>query len=184
MCIRDSNKTLRTLYYPWGVYVTAYARRNLFYGILEFGDDYVYSDTDSIKCLNYEKHLNYIQSYNKRCVELSQSICSHYSLPPDTFSPTDKKGRVRHLGVWDYEGVYTKFKTIGAKRYLWKKEDTTYFMTVSGVRSAVAIPYLLTLSGEPEDNFNETLNLPAGKSGKIRNRSHAGRRITPDNSKA
>ena len=162
-----NNKTLRTLYYPWGVYVTAYARRNLFYGILEFGDDYVYSDTDSIKCLNYERHLDYIQSYNKRCVELSQSICRHYSLPLDTFSPTDKKGRVRHLGVWDYEGVYTKFKTMGAKRYLWKKEDTTYFMTVSGVRSAVAIPYLLTLSGEPEDNFNEMLNLPAGKSGKM-----------------
>ena len=100
-------------------------------------------------------------------MELSQSICRHYSLPLDTFSPKDKKGRVRHLGVWDYEGVYTKFKTMGAKRYLWKKEDTTYFMTVSGVRSAVAIPYLLTLSGEPEDNFNETLNLPAGKSGKM-----------------
>ena len=48
-----------------------------------------------------------------------------------------------------------------------KAPRTFYYMTVSGVRSAVAIPYLLTLSGEPEDNFNETLNLPAGKSGKM-----------------
>ena len=55
----------RFLYYAWGIYVTAYARRNLWTGILAVGKDYIYSDTDSIKVLNYENHKPYVEAYNK-----------------------------------------------------------------------------------------------------------------------
>ena len=49
----------RFLYYAWGLWVTAYARRNLWTGIISVGDDYVYSDTDSLKILNYEKNYEF-----------------------------------------------------------------------------------------------------------------------------
>lgn len=36
-------------FYAWGVFCTAYARRNLYKGILAQGPAYLYADTDSLK---------------------------------------------------------------------------------------------------------------------------------------
>lgn len=47
-----------------GVCVVAYTRRSLFEIKQEFGDDFVYIDTDSIKVSNAENHINYIENYN------------------------------------------------------------------------------------------------------------------------
>lgn len=155
----------RFLYYPWGIYVTAYARRNLFTGIYEFGTDYIYSDTDSIKCVNYDKHLDYIERYNKNCINKSKQALIYHNLSIDYAAPKDNKGRIRNLGVWDYEGIYTRFKTLGSKRYL-VETNGKFSLTVSGVNKKFAIPYMLTQSNNIFDIFNENLVIPKGHTGK------------------
>ena len=59
----------RFLFYPWGVFVTAFARRNLWYTILNVEDDYVYSDTDSLVLLHPQKHIDFIKQYNNNVIK-------------------------------------------------------------------------------------------------------------------
>ncbi|MHA4750694.1 hypothetical protein ACX0FG_15125, partial [Enterococcus faecium] len=106
-----NNSRKRFLYYAWGIWVTAYARRNLWTGILAVGDDYIYSDTDSLKVRNYDNHLGYINWFNDCIVSKMKAMCVYYSLDESLLSPKTKEGKTKMMGVWDYEGTYKKFKT-------------------------------------------------------------------------
>lgn len=160
-----NRKKKRFLFYPWGVYVTAYARRNLFKGIKEFDFDYVYSDTDSIKALNYNNHMKFIDDYNDKCIEKNRKACVFHGFSESRAEPEDRKGKKRYLGIWDFEGVYDRFKTLGAKRYM-VEEDGKINITVSGVNKEKAVPYLLSISGDVFNRFNDKLTIPKGYSGK------------------
>lgn len=140
--IEKYNKNMnRFLYYPWGVWVTAYARRNLFTGILEFREDYVYSDTDSIKVKNAYRHKKYIEEYNEEIKRKVEKCLNHYGIPLDMAYPKTIKGVCKPLGVWDYEGKYTRFKTLGAKRYI-TECDGEISITIAGVNKKAGIKYL------------------------------------------
>lgn len=165
----------RFLFYPWGVFVTAYARRNLFTAIYTLGDDYIYSDTDSVKVMNYEKYKPYFEKYNKEVIAKLQRACKHHNLPFDLVEPSTIKGVKKMLGVWDFEGVYDKFKTLGAKRYMVKQKGATkangkvydYSLTVSGLNKKMAIPYLCEKYGDDiMEVFNDNLYIPPIGTGK------------------
>ena len=131
----------RFLYYPWGVWVTAYARRNLFTGILNFKDDYIYSDTDSIKVINYDKHIDYINQYNRAITKMINDCLKHYNIDISEACPKTIKGVPKPLGVWDFEGVYDRFKTLGAKRYMFE-QDGKISITIAGVGKEAGVEYL------------------------------------------
>lgn len=167
----------RFLFYPWGVWVTAYARRNLFTGILEFKDDYIYSDTDSIKVMNAEKHMKYINDYNNKMTAQLLRAVEWHKISPDMIAPKTIKGDKKPLGVWDFDGNYKYFKTLGAKRYLVKysadtrngKSANKYQMTVSGLNKQICMPFLLEKYGENGifNAFQNNLYIPPGKTGKM-----------------
>ena len=166
----------RFLFYLWGVYVTAFARRNLWSGILNIKNDYIYSDTDSIKFINPDRHKEYFAAYNAAIENKLKTACQYHNLDFALCAPKTIKGKTKVLGVWDFEGVYNKFKTLGAKRYLVNEKDALtvdgkkydFSLTVSGINKKKAIPYLLEKYGDNGifDAFDNYLYLPPNYSGK------------------
>lgn len=158
----------RFLYYAWGVWVTAYARFNLWTGILAIGEDYVYSDTDSIKFLNPDKHQGYIEMYNQKLTEKQSKVIEHYNLNPELFKPKTIEGIEKPIGVWDFEGLYSRFKTLGAKRYLSEHEDELE-ITIAGLSKKNGLRYMLNKSGSNTGvfrMFNNSLFIPKTDTGK------------------
>jgi hypothetical protein len=190
-----NNSSNRFLFYPWGVWVTAYARRNLFTGIIEFKNDYIYSDTDSIKTVNRENHIKYINDYNEMIRNRLYKAMDFHCLAHDLIEPTTVKGEKKCLGVWDFEGYYTRFKTLGAKRYMvekyiplkvkkrhnikgingdvktfvFKPSEYEYHVniTVSGLNKKIAVPYLKQKFGDDIfKEFKQGLYVPPEYTGK------------------
>lgn len=137
----------RFLFYPWGVWVTAHARHNLWKAIFEFGADYVYADTDSIKGTNFDSHQFFFDKYNFHVKTKLMMMCDYYNIPYEMIQPKTKKGEPKLLGVWEREADYAYFKTLGAKRYMYEyangHDAGLLNMTVSGVNKNYAIPFLL-----------------------------------------
>lgn len=141
----------RFLFYPWGVFVTAYARRNLFSGLLACGDDYLYADTDSVKITNAKDHERYFKRYNAMMKRKIERASKEQNIPLDYFKPKTIKGEEKPLGFWDFDGFYTRFKTLGAKRYMVEYSEphevtkgvmSRYSITIAGVNKKTAIPGL------------------------------------------
>lgn len=160
----------RFLFYPWGIWVTAYARRNLWSAILNVGDDYVYSDTDSIKTLNFETHQPYIDAYNKEITFKLFKMMDYHQLNPSRLSPKTIKGEIKPLGVWEFEGMYSMFKTLGAKRYL-VRENGHNKLTVAGLSKKNGMDYIESQCGGDANKvfnmFDDSLYIPADATGKM-----------------
>ena len=156
-------------FYAWGVFCTAYARRNLWTGILEFGKDYIYADTDSIKSVNFKDHINFVENYNRTCEIKLRRMCKHYNLDYEKeLLPKTIEGEIKPLGVFDHDGHYERFKSIGAKRYM-TYSNGKLSITISGVNKKTAIPFLID-NYSVDDCFlilNEGFSVPAEASGKL-----------------
>lgn len=175
-----NNNRGRFLFYPWGVWVTAYARRNLFTAILEFESDYLYSDTDSVKVINVERHTEYLRAYNERITAQLQTAMKHHGIDPDEIAPSTIEGVKKPLGVWDFDGHYSRFKTLGAKRYMVEySEDSRnkpknrgkINITVSGLNKQKCVPFLLEKAknnkGRVFELFKDGLYIPPEYTGKL-----------------
>lgn len=159
----------RFLFYPWGVWVTAYARRNLLNGVLEFGQrDYLYSDTDSIKCLNIKDHMKYINDYNRDITNRIDYVLDVYRIDREMARPKNIKGEPKQIGVWDWEtenNPYTEFKCLGSKRYIYMQNDKLH-ITIAGVSKTMGKEYMQKQS-DPFKFFDDDMEIPDIYSGKL-----------------
>lgn len=154
-----------TFAYQHGVFITAYARRNLWKCALRMANDVVYCDTDSIKYLN--DHEDVFEWYNNLAMEKLKVAMDFHNIPMWRTAPKSPDGKRHQIGIFETEKPYIEFKTLGAKRYVYLQNKTDkktgitrpeIGITISGVnkvKGAKAITYVdeVTNKFEFDDEF-------------------------------
>lgn len=145
--------------YQWGVYVAAYARKNLLTIILKISPyDFVYCDTDSIKTIHAEKYKKIILEYNKN---VSEKILEAAKNLKHKKIPKTIKGVEKPLGVFEEEYTAKFFKCLRAKTYI-ATVNGELECTVAGI-AKIDIKTYLEKTGDPYKYFNYDLEISADK---------------------
>lgn len=110
------------LVYAWGIWTTAHARMELEKAIRLVGNNFVYCDTDSVKFID-DGSVSF-DKYNK-----SQKTASI----KNGGVAQDPSGNKYYLGIYEHDGTYKKFITMGAKKYAYTDENDDLHITIAGV---------------------------------------------------
>lgn len=149
----------RFLFYAWGVFITAYARRNLLSMLYKI-TDYIYADTDSLKFMGKE-NFELFERYNKKVERRLKHMLNPEQLKMALAK--DKNGKVHMLGAFEPDGHYDRFKTLGAKRYMYEIKDgdrTKIYTTIAGCEKTGGADYLSSHT-DPFEAFGNHLIIPA-----------------------
>ena len=153
------------LSYQHGIWVTAHCRNRLQRAINLLANDMVYCDTDSVKFFDTSDNRLIFDILNDE-IKLDIQTCG--------LDCTVKyKGKSYTLGVWENDGEYESFKSMGAKKYCYtdKKHKKciyhkdmdcvrdNFHITVAGLSKAKARDYLafrgMRENTDPIDYFHE-----------------------------
>ena len=126
MSAEEIEKSLKSAAFPyqWGVYTTAYARKQLQDAIKLCGDKIIYCDTDSVKTLGDVP----IFKLNDKLQAAAQQMGAYAD---------DMHGIRHYIGVFEDDGHYKQFITQGAKRYAYIRDDGKMGVTVAGVSTQI-----------------------------------------------
>lgn len=166
-----NNSQNRFLSYIWGVQCTSYARRNLLLTMSELKnpDDYIYSDTDSMKILNYDLNKYIFNNYNKKQDEKIKKISDFYNMDIELWYPKTIKNVSKPIGYWDFDGEYKEFKALRAKAYMYRENDNSLHITLAGVNKKDGVKFFNkkeTEGKDPFEIFDNSLVIPKEYSGK------------------
>ena len=126
------------LNYAWGVWCTAWARFRLEEGIIIAGpEDFIYCDTDSVKYVDHGQDWSAYNEQRQKASEKSGALAE------------DSEHVTHYMGVYEMDGEYRRFSTLGAKRYAYDDMRGDLHITISGV-SKNAAAELVSL-----ENFHE-----------------------------
>ena len=134
-------KAVKSAYlnYAWGVWTTAWARYRLEEMIIIAGpENFLYCDTDSCK------YIDRGQSWDEYNLKRRRDSIANKAYAEDV------NGVTHYMGVVEPDGEYSRFITLGAKRYAYEDMDGQLHITVSGVAKKAGAKELGRL-----ENFRE-----------------------------
>ena len=115
------------LNYAWGVWCTAWARYRLEQGIIIAGaQDFIYCDTDSVKYIDHGQSWEKFNDLARKASEAS-GACAY-----------DSNQELHYMGVYEPDGEYKRFSTLGSKRYAYEDMTGDLHITISGVSKKAA----------------------------------------------
>lgn len=148
--------------YQWGVYVTAWARYNLFNNVIfpieEAGSPCVYSDTDSGKALSKYNVETVFEPINARIKQTVEENLIELGIDPE------KGGDLGQVCKENKKPFL--FKTLGCKRYV-VRGNNYQKATVSGMKNTMFQKYLKHANQDMFDVFNDGMYLPPEWTGKL-----------------
>lgn len=106
--------------YQWGVWTTAWSRYRLEEGIRLAGEKFIYCDTDSVKYVGDIDWSNY------------NELRKNDSIKSGAYAD-DPKGNTHYMGVYEDDGFYPEFSTLGAKKYCYTDNTGKLHTTIAGV---------------------------------------------------
>ena len=139
----------------WAIQIAAYTRRDIVKSIVACDFDSMYYDTDSNKIMNYKKHEDWFNKFNEERRALNRQ-CNTFDY--------DKK-YFEHIGGFELEYIGTRFKVLGAKRYI-VEHDNEIQVTVAGMVKGSLEKYCKKYNLDIWEEFTDDLKLPAGDSEK------------------
>ncbi len=144
------------LSYQHGIWVTAWCRWRLQRAIDLLGECMVYCDTDSVKYKESLASQTLKDTLNKEIYEDIKNCGKNCTV--------EYKGKSYTLGLWEDDGDYELFKSLGAKKYCYTTADGKIHITVSGLSKTKAEAWFSEHGGI--EKFTPGTIVPVGASGR------------------
>lgn len=150
----------------WGIWCTSYSRYNIIDQVSKVPANDIYNDTDSLKIINLEGVKWSIDAFNDKMHRINKTM----------YVGKYERKYFTDLGCLMNEGKIVRFKTLGAKRYLYTtieqdKETKMYHLvnhtTVAGMKKGALQKYAEKHHMDIYDAFDRRLVLDAEESEKL-----------------
>lgn len=173
----------------WGIYTTSTARYNLLTMVAKINADALYCDTDSVYVSNYKKYAHWIEMYNREVRKRNGVLIEKWNemhRGNEKIKPIRKEDFL-DLGTFDpisKGGLYTRFKTLGAKRYLKESKEEGLEQTVAGLPKGKLKEWCERNGYEPFSFFEDEMVIPNVKNAHCYNDEAHERIITDEDGRS
>lgn len=143
-----------------GYYTTAYARATLVQLISRYPNVIVQYDTDSVFIWLDSPHKKEVKALLKEIERTNHIIESNNLLQHNDI-------HMKTIGTWELEKPYTRFKCLGAKRYIALEQNGEYKSAIAGCNKEGFLNHCKNNNIDPFDFFSSELKLSFAESNKL-----------------
>lgn len=167
----ESGKMLTRRYLSpyWAVYTTSISRYNLLLNVQKVNEDVLYCDTDSMYFMDNVTGRTVINNWNEMIHLRNRCVVEDWNNTHDEKIDIELVLDLGEFDLLNKHGNYTRFKTLGCKRYLktgpeknkkTKKIETVTISTIAGLPKTALTEYAEKIGKDPYELFVDGMCIP------------------------